>query len=319
MESYVSNLTIVKSVCGTLKELSVAEYQKFQDCIQELYQCENKNILMLYRGMDMEYQLNKLNVSSTSEIFDKLFVLGEKASNFHNDQKKYNNNNNEERDYLLDINDISDNTFRYLYNNLKEQANDIEFEDYFETNNEEIFLETIQVLSSKEKLRVRDYYYSYLHTCGDVVNRFSHYTSTSLEYKNTFDFMESDNKLIFHYILIKPYINFAVYSRNMPFLVNLCKSKNLPVYKARYHHENEISIKGGLLPHFILGIECIENCQRTFVVNPCLFDKSLTVADIVTKGFPINQEFFNDVIKTTQYNRFSTVYDNGEMVQEDIN
>ncbi len=81
--------------------------------------------------------------------------------------------------------------------------------------------------------------------------------------------------------------------------------------------ENEISIKGGLLPHFIFGIEYISKDKKSeFIVNPYLFKENYNINEITTKGFPINQEYFMDVINSTNYNRFAVVYNDGNIIKQ---
>lgn len=277
-----------------------------------------KNILILYRGMKMKNQLDRLNATTSDEIFNKLFMLGDKASNYYNDKHKLDNFLLDERNYLLDINDISDNTFKFIFNEIKNNLDEenVKFKNYFINNTDESFIQCIKKLSDKEKLRIRDYYYAYLHTDGKLVNKFSHYISTTKNYSVANRFSNGtntrpENKLIFSYILKKPYIDFAIYSRNAGYLGKLCSQKGLPIYKAKYLEEDEISVKGGLFPHFIFGIECIEHKRKYFIVNPYLFEENFDIRDITTKGFPINQEYFEDVIKTTNYKSFSTVYEDG--------
>lgn len=288
----------------------------------------NTNIKILYRGEKKSNLMYRLNTHNQDKIFDKLFIVGEKASNYYKDNGM-NNTNSDTRDYMLDINDISNNTFSYIFNAIEDNLNnngdesneDSAFENYFlDENNKEFFLNKISELTDKNKLRIKDYYYAYLHTCNEIVNNFSHYTSTSLcsELAWSFTGSESNDKIMFHFILKKPYLDFAIYSRNQGHLKTLCNSINLPIYEARYDHENEISIKGGLLPHFIFGMEYIENNEKKFIVNPYLFENDYDINNIITKGFPINEEYFEETIKTTNYNKISTVYDDGRFEQTSV-
>ncbi|MDD4328995.1 MAG: hypothetical protein PHD79_03505 [Aliarcobacter sp.] len=303
---------------NTKKELTLDEKDILTKSI-ELINENNKDILMLYRGIKMKYQLSRLNCNSIFDVFDKLFMVGDKASNFYNDIAKLDNKNELRRNYLLDINDISDDTFNFIYNTINDEILDenTEFERYFENTTEREFLEVIQSINPRDKLSIRDYYYAYLHTMGTSVEKYSHYISTTVDHRIALDFSGDSEQLIFHFILTKPYLKFAVYSRNSGYFGRLCKKYNLPTYKARYSDENEISIKGGLLPHFIFGIEYISKDKKSeFIVNPYLFKENYNINEITTKGFPINQEYFMDVINSTNYNRFAVVYNDGNIIKQ---
>lgn len=313
---------------GHKRHLTENEINIFNQAKNILKNNLNTNIKILYRGERKSNLMYRLNTNSQNNIFDKLFIVGEKASNYYKDNGM-NNTNSNTRDYMLDINDISTNTFTYLFEAIKDNFinygdvsnEDSNFENYFSNGiNQEHFLNKISELNDKNKLRIRDYYYAYLHTCDGIVNNFSHYTSTSLNPDLAWNFTgsENNNKIMFHFILKKPYLDFAIYSRNQGHLKTLCNSIELPIYEARYDHEDEISIKGGLLPHFIFAMEYLEDNEKKFIVNPYLFDEDYDVNHIITKGFPINEEYFEETIKTTNYNKISTVYDDGSFEQTNL-
>ncbi len=66
---------------NTKKELTLDEKDILTKSI-ELINENNKDILMLYRGIKMKYQLSRLNCNSIFDVFDKLFMVGDNASNF---------------------------------------------------------------------------------------------------------------------------------------------------------------------------------------------------------------------------------------------
>jgi hypothetical protein len=82
---------------------------------------------------------------------------------------------------------------------------------------------------------------------------------------------------------------------------------NLPVYeKSFFHYQDEITLKGGLLPHYLLGyLYCERGCE-VFSVNPALFD-----TDDSWNGteLPIDQNSFYERMQNTLYGRYFT-FDN---------
>ncbi|MFV0482374.1 MAG: hypothetical protein ACK5LP_10415 [Campylobacteraceae bacterium] len=301
---------------NTKRELTTSETNTLLRSI-ELINSKN-NCPMVYRCNNLTNLYSVLNEYSIEDISNKIFMLGEKAKNFYNDHDCLDNLCGKQRNYLLNMNDTSDETFKFIYNNIKDDNhhNDTDFKIFFQETSESKFLQIIQPIQNNDKLMIRDYYYAYLHTMDNVVKTYSHYVSTTLKYEEALKFGKDENKIIYHYILTESYYKFAIHSKNISENISeLCKKYNLPAYKARYDSEDEISIKGGLLPHFIFGIEHImANEEPEFIVNPHLFEKNFKIDDIITKGLLINQESFEDIIKTTKYNKYFSIFQ-----QDDIN
>jgi len=304
---------------GQKRELTQNENNIFNQAKQLLNDNLNEKIKILYRGEEKNNLSDKLNTSNQNTIFTKLFRVGDKSANHYN-------NNENTRNYLQDINDISDNTFKYIFNTIKDNLNDDDsnsetlFEKYFIDTDINTFLNQINDLNNIEKLRIRDYYYAYLHTCNELVNNITHYISTSLNPNHSWNYWGDniDDKILFHFILRKPYLDFAIYSKNQGHLKSLCTKNNLPNYQARYSNEDEISVKGLLLANYIFGIEYIENGERYFLVNPYLFKDNYNINNLLTDGLPISLKDVIETIITTNYNKVCTIFENGNFQQTNI-
>lgn len=88
-------------------------------------------------------------------------------------------------------------------------------------------------------------------------------------------------------------------------------SKKLPLLYDSFHpEENEISIKGCILPHYILGVYDTDN--KEFIVNPHSLTKK---RDWIGHGFDIDQKTFSKFIKTTEYKKYLELIES-EIVRE---
>ncbi len=305
----------IYTICiGKKRELTKNENIIFYQAKELINDNLNKTIKMIYRGEENKNLFYKLNTLNQDDAFNKIFRLGDKSASHYNP------------DNISDIEDISIETFEFIFITIKDNLNyddensQTEFEKYFIDTDIETFLIQINDLNDKTKLRIRDYYYAYLHTCDESIDNISHYVSTSLNPTFSWDYWDTttDDKVLFHYILRQPYLDFAIYSKNQGHLKSLCKKNNLPTYKAVYPNEDEISVKGLLLANYIFGIEYIENGEKYFLVNPCLFQNDFNINDLLTDGFSINQNDVMETLPTTKYNKYCSVFENGDFQQTSI-
>jgi hypothetical protein len=81
----------------------------------------------------------------------------------------------------------------------------------------------------------------------------------------------------------------------------MIKRFGLPFYEiSPYKEQNETCIKGGLLPHYIIGY----SVEDSFIVNPGLISQISSEYDmnrIIIEGIEIDQSEFKEVLKTTKY------------------
>jgi len=260
---------------------------------------ENK-ALLVYRGENKENLNNKLCFTDLDNLFYKLFHVGDKS--------KYLIKSNTFKRYLDDINDVSVNVFKIIFDKInkvqKENNAKSEFKAYFtDIENKEDFLKKIIKLNNKSKLRIRDYYFSYLHQEAIDENKSSFFVSTSKDVEvaegNT---EEVENKFIIYYFISKPYIDLAIYSRNEPYLKKYCIDNDLPIYSAPYFDEDEVCVKAGLFPNYILGVTSYIDEEEVFILNPYLFfyyDNGLE--NFISEGLPVNKEIFDAILAKTNY------------------
>ena len=93
---------------------------------------------------------------------------------------------------------------------------------------------------------------------------------------------------------------------------------NLPIYKAEglYPEQKEFAVKGGLFPHFILGIELVS--EKKFVVNSHFKNSSRNDFEQISKtGFNIDQSDFDKSIADTGYKGWIETDLNGNFVEND--
>lgn len=81
----------------------------------------------------------------------------------------------------------------------------------------------------------------------------------------------------------------------------IIRKYQLPTYSIPpYQYQKEFSIFGGILPHFISGLEIIPT--NDFFPNPNIFSGDIN-KELFFKGFDINQINFNEIAQQTNYKR----------------
>ena len=294
--------------------------------ICQSFQDNKDKIQILYRGEKKTTLENKLRESyGNYKFFEHLFFVGEKAKFFFNETSS----SVENREYLQSISDVSDETFKFIFNKLyhifaseevvKEnkqrqlnqfKTNEFSFVQFFsDLTNINEFLDTKkhEVLKTEENLiRLRDYYLYLLHTYG--IENASLFVSTSMKRKiaQKFTSKDRDNSIIFWYFIPKPIHYYGVSYLSFQESQAICEDCNLPTYdRCFYPQDDEVSIKGALFPHFILGIE--DRLGKKFVVNPHIFKLTKKHIPLVPqRGLLINQENFPNKIISTGFTGYVT-------------
>lgn len=300
----LKNLENVNINLEPLTSMQEELYGSFEKVIEGKY--ENKSILLLYRGTDfsnIEERLTNSNLKE-EEIFDRAFYFGEKA-HFCSDNNK--------KKVFEHINDCSIITIgkifdeikdllseKRLKNKIKDNLNN-SFQDYFfDAKNREKFISILGDSDSNHKLQLRDYYLYLLHT-GYTIKYDTPLVSTSIKRSEAKKFGNIDKLIIFYYFVSQPFEYSIIAPWMISEVINLIKQKNLPAYEPRglYPEQKEISVKGGLFPQFILGIELVK--ERKFIVNPHLFQyESLQFEDLIQYGIGFDQSDFAEMIKKTK-------------------
>lgn len=148
------------------------------------------------------------------------------------------------------------------------------------------------------------------------------FVSTTTDHKIASIFCSRGNtnlKLIIHYFISSPYYKKAI----GPWMINQHKDVvnkySLPTYNpvGLYRGEQEVSIKGALLPHCMLGIELLD--ENKFIINHHIQNISLNDLNKISKnGLDINQENFESDIFTTAYLRWAEVDEDWEISEYSI-
>lgn len=315
--------------------LNKYEVEKFNTFYADLNK-NPKKIKVIYRGENYDNLKEKLDLTNDNDynkINKYIFLIGEKGRVYRNKHK----NKLKHKSKIYSIDNIQDNLFNKIFDKfnliLKNKSlnqvveifksNNYEFSEYFKDkrNNKLDFIIKINSFSkTNERLKVRDYYLSLLHKIGNIgFFHNSFFVSTSSDFNTAVSFAENSNnskKIIFISWVEYP-INIIGINFNY---LNLFKNKitqvALPSYnKSFFPSQNEITIKGGLLPHFILGYIRLED--KIFEINPNFFYTTKNFEKVIKNGFDINQSNFAEALNETDYSGFFMLNDNN--LYSDIN
>lgn len=260
----------------------------------------NKIIRTIYRGDSLENLCEKLNVyydeenTDISTILERLFIIGEKSKRFYTDEEIFKIDNTD--------NYVFEKIIKYFKDSLKNQNRNIitffdrnlELKIFFsKKQNITVFLSILDNASSNEKFAIRNYYLTLLHQLASINYRNkSHFVSTSVDYKIAEKFSRSSGskyRVILH--CWQP----------LKEELRIIRKYNLPTYTlGPYHYQKEISMLGGILPHFIAGVEFSNS--KEFYPNPNIFKQNISDKTFLS-GLDIDQTKFDDILLLTNYKR----------------
>ena len=318
------------------KNLSNIQKEYFFNCVNKIYKNNDK---FIYRGDKKEklYSIYGLKhiYNDDNNFQDKLFVLGAKATMFlTNDIPGLNQ---------IDIDQADNNVFSYIFrmlSNLLQRTSafgsigrsmyhfrkkEETLNDFFcKSSNESIFITNTNKLNSKEQIIVRDYYLALLHH----VSKSEYYSSsfllsTTTNFSQAYKFAwrredtDSQNPLIIFGWIPNQYegILSVPDSRILKTKVDM-EAYNLPVYeKSFFPFQQEITLKGGLLPHYLLGYLHRNGADEIFEINPTLFQ-----TDDLWDGIelPVDQRNFNQRIQNTLFGRYFSIECNNAENTNDV-
>ena len=303
--------------------LSEEQRIHFFNCIKKIYRNNDK---FIYRGDKKEkiYPIYGLDKESSDERFrDTLFILGAKANMFLTRLPGVNE---------INIDDANSSVFNLIFKMLssllnrefpfgltrkfvgefrKRESGVIDF--FCNQYNEHRFTDIISNLTPKQQIIVRDYYLGLLHH----VSKSDYYASsfllsTSIDFSQASKFAsskedkDSENPLIifgwvpYKYEGVLSVPDSRILRRN----VNM-EDIGLPVYeKSFFPYQKEVTLKGGLLPHYLLGYLHNKRSEKIFEINPALFDVSDTWNGI---ELPVDQGTFHQRIQNTLFGRYFTI------------
>lgn len=301
----------------------------FIDRFNEL--SENDKCDLIFRGdrRSKILQAYKLRMNDVPNPFThKLFLIGPKGRNFLDDLAK-----EIKKKKKFEVSDISNRFFGSIFEMLfhllsgysyhrkvksvveqfkKREKHIVEY--FSNKKNKKEFLKNIKGLTEKEMVMLRDYYLTLLHHIAD-----SEYYPISFMLSATTDFKvakqfskpakkENDEIILFGWIpksrdTVQSPFSYLGASRKISEL-------GFPTFKVPFFpHQKEITLKGGLLPHFLLGFLYSENDVEYFEINPCLFDE--LDEKWIIDGLPVNQDGFWEELRATNMSGGFYVDDTG--------
>ena len=282
------------------------EYLCFFDFVDRF--CRAKNRTILYRGCNPE-QIFQTKLFDTEGFSRILMTLGEKSHHF--ESNKY---------PLICIDDCSIDVFKFIFDRFHDKVCALKFSNpnslervklfletnplinrYFSDGNNKVsFLSTISQMDDSPKRYVLDYYFSLLHTIGKSVNGNSYFISTSKSIQIAEQFKD-DGIIVVTWVPSSERNRQIICYNDINKLDNFVKEIGLPYYElSPYSNQEEICIKGGILPHYIVGYAC----KDSFVVNQNLLTQissSYNFECLLKDGIYTDQTHFDDELKKTKY------------------
>lgn len=289
--------------CYNIIEITDDQLDKLFDFCELL---ENLKAIPVYRGVDNKYlkQFYNWDIQYPKNLATSLLMLGDKGVDFSRhklDSRIVSYEKSTIEGIFYAIHNILDKRTRSKYS-----CNYNVFHNYFlNSDNLTNFKESCKDLSDKDKVKVIDYYCSYIHTINGngSEDRQSYFISTSKDYNQVKTFREKHGEgiTIFGWVPDNKTPNIITYA-NINEHNDYVEKLGLPTYpKGDYAHQQEICLKCGMLPHYILGFQI----EKTFYVNPWLF-LSPRNEKVANWGMFINQAKFQEALaKSGWYYSFS--------------
>jgi hypothetical protein len=316
------------------RQLTDLQKKHFFNCINKIYR---ENYKFIYRGDKKDKLQSLYRVTSDhfdNEFYNMLFLMGAKANMLINSDFPSANE--------IHIARARNNEFSLIFHMLgklltKEfpfgatriamkgfRATEEDIIQFFrKPGNEQIFVDIIGTISTRQKIIVRDYYLALLHHVSK-----SEYYPSSFLLSTTSNFSQAykfawkgadDNSN-------KPLILFGWIPKDYEGILSVPDSRllrrkidmaalGLPVYEQSFFPiQKEITLKGGLLPYYLLGSLHFHQGQELFEINPALFNTDESWSGI---ELPIDQSTFQQRIQNTLFGRYFTVDSENEYNQHE--
>ncbi|MFA4919780.1 MAG: hypothetical protein WC581_11080 [Thermodesulfovibrionales bacterium] len=283
---------------------------------------ETKNCLIFYRGENKTEMFKQYNSSDFTSFGHILFLIGNKGKGF----LKILSTQADKIDKWR-VDDISINVYEKIFNILRSiysdhdlSSNPDKFVSYFKDEKKLFDFKTkISKLNKVNKIKFRDYYLTLIHQSkkDEVFYPVSTMLSVSID-KNVaarYAGKEKEKIILVGWIPKKRISN--KFSIRFDYLNSIEKSNigiELPLWnKSFYPEDHEITLKGGILPHYLIGyiFEDFDGTE-TLDINPSLIDSKLNSNHWFENGLPIDQAEFWNVLKETNHSGGFFVNLNGE-------
>jgi len=261
---------------------------------------EKKQLVILARGTKKKILTDRLvnKINSNDSLYDGIFLVGEKAKNYLHKRidiehliKAISNYDSSVAEWIFD---------EYSLFNLK----NIDIKYFKNPLNKSSFISKVKNIEE-----LINYYLFGLHTLnsGLLLN----FVSSTKNYSTALD---CNNDLIIFFWLPANYKKFSVSKETLVKLKPKIKKLKLPeLYDSIKPSEEEYSIKGFILPHYIIGVYDV--LGKSFILNPKILEfKENWIAD----GFDIDYMTFLEFICSTKYERFLTLIDNSILIEKNV-
>lgn len=273
-----------------------------------------RNRTIVYRGTELP--LNDFT-KRIEKLPDFLFILGDKAKTFKkNDMDPFSDvdffpskNASILFDIIHDIFCSPEKTFKHPNSKNKWMVfrdKNPNFVKYFiDSSSKDKFVDN---LVKQHDVRAFDYYYAFIHTIGSNLQLGSSQLSSSTTLKQAEKFQKNGIMIVGWIPETKK--GFQLKRENINMVNDELRKNGLPTYDiSLYPEQNEICLKYGLLPHFIVGYRI----KNTFVVNHNLINDLSSrrlYDDIIDNGIKIDQNNFKDILSRTALKHYYIVIDN---------
>jgi hypothetical protein len=285
---------------------------------------DEDNCQLIFRGESISHAYNKSGTdwyADREEDYkfcrhgDSIFYIGTKADSYLFKIDDVN--------FPIDLNSTDEELFKSIYREFSENIdhrtlkNEINFRHYFQAN-EVDFLEKILKLRPEEKVEIKYYYLWLLHVIGQTsYKKHSNFLSTTKDYETANEF--GKDELVYVGWIPRPIKKRSVYFGSLIQLSRRLKKLKLPTYSDEpYPNENEVSLIGGLFPHYIFGI--YHQRKKLVLINNNLLQIGMLEMIkhglsnmIIEHGIGIDQTNFanSEFLKISNYKRYLT-YIKGE-------
>jgi len=290
---------------------------------------------LIFRGEKfsaLKHKLNTAGEQSLRKFNERIFLIGEKAKIYFKEEirKKANDIN------VFGISSVEDDLFVYIFNKLNKifkksnSHSEIEkFKDgnksfcsyFLNTKNRKDFLaQIIGAKTNDDKLNIRDYYISILHRIGKIgIQDKSFFLSTTSDFRIAQNFSKNYNKpdsiILVGWTNSRKLNQWTTHGSRLGQREQLLINYDLPIVNSIiYKHQKEVSMKGGILPHYLIGYILSDRCE--FHINPAFFNSNESFQTMINEGFVIDQENFKEELTKTNYYGFFTLFEDGQIVDE---
>ncbi len=254
--------------------------------------------------LDIEYGTTTDNLDLLSDF---IFCIGEKGRCFFDNKRKGIDSNSsdivrEEFERIWGKMHEKICNLGFIHQNSRERVKSFllknpKIKDYFSnTANKEHF---IRFVNSPNAILIKDYYSALLHSIGKSCMPNSYFLSTSLSDNVAHNFRGGCGIIIYGWVPRKGLKDRIIQYSDITKKNLEIKKLGLPAYiGAVYPEQEEICLKCGLLPHYIIGF----SCDKKFYINPNILSLSKDWNDnIVYDGININQTKFNKLFSMSNY------------------